>query len=113
MFHILHPQDQRKSAIAKVAFEGASHGAGISFFQGDLAPGKGPGLHQHPYPETCIVLGGRAALVVGGEETVAAAGDIVVIAPATPHRFTAIGDERLEMICVHASDRFVIDWVVD
>jgi len=36
-----------------------------------------------------------------------------VIGPATPHRFTATGAERLEMVCVHASDRFVIEWLGD
>jgi mannose-6-phosphate isomerase-like protein (cupin superfamily) len=113
MFHILHPRDQKKGEIAKVAFEGASYGAGISFFQGDLPPGRGPGLHQHPYSETCIVLSGRASMVVGGEEVVASAGDIVVIHPATPHRFTAIGEERLDMVCIHASDRFIIEWLGD
>jgi mannose-6-phosphate isomerase-like protein (cupin superfamily) len=113
MLHILHPEDQRKGEIAKVAFEGGSYGAGVFFFQGNLPPGKGPGLHRHPYPETCIVLAGRAAMVVGGEEVVAGAGDIVVIGSATPHRFTAIGDERLDMVCVHASDRFIIEWLTD
>ena len=49
-------------------------------------------------------------MVVDGEEVVAGAGDIVVIGSATPHRFTAIGEERLDMVCVHASDRFVIEW---
>jgi len=80
---------------------------------GNLAPGKGPGLHRHPYAETCIVLAGRVAMVVGGEEVVAVAGDIVVIGPATPHRFTAIGDQRLDMVCVHASDRFIIESIAD
>jgi mannose-6-phosphate isomerase-like protein (cupin superfamily) len=111
MFHILHPRDQRKGEIAKVVFEGEPYRAGVSFFQGDLPPGKGPGLHQHPYSETCIVLAGQAAMVVGGEEVVAGPGDIVVIEPATPHRFTAIGAERLDMVCVHASDRIVIEWL--
>jgi len=113
MFHILHPQDQRKGQIAKIAFEGAPYGAGVSFFQGNLSPGMGPGLHQHPYSETCIVLAGRVAMVVGGEAAVAGAGDIIVIAPATPHRFAAIGDEQLDMICVHASERILIDWLGD
>ncbi len=113
MYRILNRCDQRKGAIATVEFEGESYGAGISFFEGNLAPGKGPGLHQHPYPETCIVLSGQAAMVVDGEEVVAGAGDIVVIGAATPHRFTAIGDERLDMICIHASDRFVIEPVSD
>lgn len=113
MFRILRPEDQQKGNIARVAFEGADYRAGVSFFQGNLPPGKGPGLHQHPYSETCIVLAGRAAMVVGGEEVVAGAGDIVVIEPATPHRFTAVGDERLDMVCVHASERFVIEWLGD
>ena len=109
MFHILHRGDQRKGAIAAVEFEGKPYGAGVSFFQGNLPPGKGPGLHQHPYSETCIVLSGEAAMVVDGEEVVANAGDIVVIGPATPHRFTAIGRERLAMVAIHASDRFIIE----
>jgi mannose-6-phosphate isomerase-like protein (cupin superfamily) len=50
-------------------------------------------------------------MVVDGEEVVAGAGDIVVIGSATPHRFTAIGDERLNMVCIHASDRFVIEYL--
>ena len=109
MFHILHRCDQRKGAIATVEFEGEPYVAGVSFFLGNLPPGKGAGLHKHPYAETCIVLSGQAAMVVDGEEVVARAGDIVVIGSATPHRFTACGDERLDMVCVHASDRFVIE----
>jgi mannose-6-phosphate isomerase-like protein (cupin superfamily) len=109
MFEIVNRCDQRKGSIATVEFEGEAHGAGVSFFLGNLAPGKGPGLHQHPYAETCIVLSGRAAMVVDGEEVIAGADDIVVIGPATPHRFTAIGDERLDMVCLHASGRFIIE----
>jgi mannose-6-phosphate isomerase-like protein (cupin superfamily) len=111
MFHILHRRDQKKGAIAAVEFEGEPYGAGVSFFLGNLEPGKGPGLHQHPYAETCIVLSGKAAMVVDGEEIAAGTGDIVVIGPATPHRFTAIGDERLDMVCIHDTDRFVIERV--
>ena len=109
MFHILHRSDQRKGAIAAVEFEGEPYGAGVSFFLGNLEPGKGPGLHQHPYSETCLVLSGRAAMSVDGEEVVAGAGDIIVIGAETPHRFTAIGDERLDMVCIHASSHFLIE----
>ncbi len=113
MFQILRPCDQRKGSIAAVEFEGEPYGAGVSFFLGHLQPGQGPGLHRHPYPETCIVISGRAAMVVDGNEVIAGAGDIVVIGPETPHRFTAIGDEQLDMVCVHASKRFVIERVAD
>src|SRR5262245_46625420 len=60
---------------------------------------RGPGLHKHPYSEICIVCSGRVAIIVGGEEKIAGSGDIVVIGPETSHRFTAIGDERLDMVC--------------
>lgn len=109
MFHILKPCDQRKGTIATVEFEGEPYDAGVSFFGGNLPPGKGPRLHKHPYSETCIVRSGQAAMVVDAKEVVAGPGDIIVIGPATPRYFTAIGDERLEMVCVHASDRFIID----
>lgn len=109
MLHIVHRRNQRKGKIATVEFEGRAYEAGISFFLGHLEPGEGPGLHQHPYSETCIVLSGQAAMVVDGKEAVAGAGDIVVIGPSTPHRFTAIGNQRLDMVCVHAADRFVIE----
>jgi mannose-6-phosphate isomerase-like protein (cupin superfamily) len=113
MFHILRRGDQRQGAIAAVEFEGQPYGAGVSFFLGDLAPGKGPGLHKHPYAETCIVRSGQAAMTVDGEEVVAGPGDIVVIGPEAPHRFTAVGEDRLNMVCIHASDRFIIEWLND
>ena len=113
MVRIVKRCDQRKGSIAAVEFEGEPYGAGVSFFLGNLQPGQGPGLHRHPYPETCIVISGQAAMVVDGKDVVAGTGDIVVIGPETPHRFTAIGGERLDMICVHASDRFVIERVGD
>ena len=111
MFHILHRHEQRKGAIAEVVFEGEPYDAGISFFAGGLEPGKGPGLHKHPYSETCVIHSGRVAMIVAGEMIVAGPGDIFVIKPETPHRFTAIGDEKAVAVCIHASDRFIIEWL--
>lgn len=113
MFHILHRGGQRKGAIAEVEFEGEPYGSGVSFFVGNLEPGKGPRLHKHPYSETCIVQSGRAAMTIAGGVIVAGPGDIVVIKPEVPHRFTAIGDEKLIAVCIHSSDRFIIDWLND
>jgi quercetin dioxygenase-like cupin family protein len=111
MHHILRREDQKKGRIAAVEFEGETYGASLSFFIGDLSPGNGPGLHKHPYPETCIVRAGRVAMMVDGQEVIGNAGDIIVIAAETPHSFKAIGEERLEAICIHASDRFIIEWI--
>jgi mannose-6-phosphate isomerase-like protein (cupin superfamily) len=57
--------------------------------------------------------GAIATVEFEGEPYCAGAGDIVVIGPATPHRFAAIGDERLDMVCAHASDRFIIECLSD
>ena len=111
MFHVLHRSHKRKGAIAAVEFEGKPYSAGASFFLGDLAPGKGPKLHKHPYPEICIVRSGRAHMTIDGKEVFPGAGDIIVIEPDAPHRFAAIGDERLELIGIHGSNHFVIEWL--
>jgi mannose-6-phosphate isomerase-like protein (cupin superfamily) len=50
-------------------------------------------------------------VTIDGKEVVAGPGDIVVIGPNTPHRFTAIGTVQLHAIAIHASDRFVIEWL--
>jgi mannose-6-phosphate isomerase-like protein (cupin superfamily) len=111
VYRILHPDEQTRGRIAAVEFEGSDHGAGLSFFIGDLEPGRGPPMHRHPYAETCILRSGRAAMTIDGQEVIAGPGDIVVIGPGTPHRFIAIGEERLVAVCIHASERFVIEWV--
>lgn len=113
MFRVLKPGDQRKGAIADVEFEGEPYDAGVSFFIGNAQPGKGPPLHQHPYAEVCVVRSGQVAMTADGQEVIARAGDIAVIGPGTPHKFVAIGDERLDMVCIHATGRFIIEWLGD
>lgn len=89
-------------------FEGEPYGADVSFMLGDLPPGAGPGLHTHPYAEVCIVRSGRAAMTVDGRQVIAGPGDILVIGPETSHSFVADGEERLDMVCIHVSHRFII-----
>lgn len=113
MHHILQRSEQQKGTIAAVEFEGGLYDAGVSFFIGDLEPGQGPGLHKHPYSETCIIHSGQVEATIDGKVVVAGAGDILVINPETPHGLTAIGKERLVAVCIHASDRFIIDWLSD
>lgn len=114
MLHILRPGDQRRGAIATTEFEGGPYGTGFPFFVGSAAPGSsGPRLHRHPYAEVCIVRAGQAEMTVDGKELVAGPGDIIVVGPGASHRFRAIGDEWLDMVCIHASDRFIIEWLAD
>lgn len=98
-------------ASRTVRFEGYEHGSGVSFFLVDNDPGQGPGLHVHPYAETWIIRAGEAEFTLGRERTRARPGDIVVGAAGIPHKFRNVGSGRLEMVCIHASDRIIQRWV--
>ena len=104
---VLRAADRAPSRSRTVRFEGAAHGADISFFAVDNDPGQGPGLHIHPYPETWIVHSGRARLVAGEETTEVGPGDIAVVPPWVPHKFTNVGEGRLVIFCVHAAGTMV------
>jgi quercetin dioxygenase-like cupin family protein len=108
---VLRKGEQRRNATGILPIEGENYGAAVSLFLVDIAPGSGPGRHRHPYAETWIVRGGRARIVVDGRETVAEPGDIVVIEPGETHEFKSIGDERLDIVCIHPSPRFVTEWL--
>lgn len=94
-------------------FVGADHGADVSFFWVDAAPGTGPERHFHPYTETWVVLGGQADVEAGDERVLAVAGDVVTVTAGTVHRFRAAGEGRLAMVCIHASPVLIQDFVDD
>lgn len=92
--------------------EGRDVGGTVSFIVVSTDEvGAGPRLHQHPYDETFVIRGGAAEFVVGSESLVGRAGQVIVVAPYTPHKFSNLGDGRLEMINIHANDHFVTEWL--
>jgi mannose-6-phosphate isomerase-like protein (cupin superfamily) len=49
---------------------------------------------------------------IAGEEVVEAGGGQVVVVPAgVPHRFVNSGSGRLRQIDIHASERFITEWL--
>jgi mannose-6-phosphate isomerase-like protein (cupin superfamily) len=90
-----------------ISFEGEGYGSAVSFFHVNNKPGDGPDLHRHPYPETWILRSGKARVTAGDESFEAGPGDIMVVSAQTPHKFKNIGNERLEIICIHPSPRFI------
>jgi mannose-6-phosphate isomerase-like protein (cupin superfamily) len=90
-----------------VTFEGEPHGSGVSFFLVNNDPGSGPDLHKHPYPETWIVRSGTARVTAGDHEIDVGPGDIAVVSAETPHKFKNTGTGKLDIICIHASPRFI------
>lgn len=93
-------------------WQGDSRGAGISIICNRIeAPGGGPRLHRHPYPETFLVRLGTGLFIVGDETIQAGEGSILVVAAMTPHKFSNFGPGPLETIDIHESGRFVTEWL--
>ena len=104
--------DQLQVVGATREFEGCRHGdVGLSFILVSGAPGSGPRLHRHPYAEVFVVQSGRATFTVDGETLEAVAGQVVVVQPGQAHTFVNSGDGPLCQIDIHASARFVTEWL--
>ncbi len=85
-------------------FEGRDHGSGVTMFITEHDAGQGADLHRHPYSETFVVREGTVRFTVGDGAVDASAGQIVVVPPNTWHGFKGTSDEKLRMVCIHASD---------
>ena len=90
---------------------GADHGATVSLIFDHSDPGAGPRLHRHPYDETWIVQEGSVTFQAGNERLHASPGDVVIVPPETPHKFTNDGPGQSVMVCIHASPEFVTEWL--
>jgi mannose-6-phosphate isomerase-like protein (cupin superfamily) len=90
---------------------GDDHGASITLLLVDAAVGRGVALHRHPYDEVIVVVEGEATLDDGVETRVVAAGDVVIVPAGQPHGFKNTGTARLRQIDIHASPRFLTEWL--
>ena len=91
--------------------EGEEHGATVSIILDESQPGSGPRLHRHPYDETWVVIAGTLTFQAGDEHLTAAPGDIIIVPPDTPHRFTNDGPGPSQLVCIHAHPTFVTEWL--
>jgi mannose-6-phosphate isomerase-like protein (cupin superfamily) len=107
MYKVIRSGEPLPTLGGTVRFEGELYGAGVSFFLVNNQPGTGPDLHKHPYSETWIVRSGNARITAEDQDIEVGPGDIIVVTPETPHKFKNIGTERLDIICIHASPRFI------
>jgi quercetin dioxygenase-like cupin family protein len=92
-------------------FDGASHGAQMSFILALNPPGSGPALHRHPYEETFSVEEGTVRLTVGEHQLEASAGDVVVVPAGVPHGFVNVGPAPMRSINVHPVARMQTEWL--
>jgi quercetin dioxygenase-like cupin family protein len=86
-------------------------GANVCLIFIDLEPGDGPRLHRHPYEEIFILIEGRATFTIGSNTVEASAGQVLIAKPGVAHKFVNSGDGTLRQIDIHASDRFVTEWL--
>ena len=104
--------DELRNANNSLEFEGADHGgAALSFFVVDAVPGRGPSLHTHDYAEVFIVLEGRATFRGADGDHEVSGGHVVIASAGEPHAFVNSGDGPLRSVNIHASPRFVTDWL--
>ena len=84
--------DELPQSNNSLEFEGADHdGVGVSFFLVDAAPGRGPSLHTHDYPEIFIMLEGQASFRGPDGEVEVSAGEVVVVPARRAPRLQRVG----------------------
>jgi mannose-6-phosphate isomerase-like protein (cupin superfamily) len=91
--------------------KGEDHGVSISLIIDESEPGQGPRLHRHAYDETWVIQEGNVTFQAGEERLHAGPGDIAMIPPGVPHKFTNDGPGRSRIVCIHASPRIVGEWL--
>ena len=95
-------------------FEGHHHGdTRISFIVIDAPAGGGPKLHKHPYEEVFVVQEGSVTFTAGDDVIEASGGQVVVVPAGVPHKFVNSGAGRLRQVDIHASERFITEWLED
>jgi mannose-6-phosphate isomerase-like protein (cupin superfamily) len=91
--------------------QGHNHNATVSIIVIDAPPGSGPKLHRHPYEEVFVIQQGRVTFTAGDETIEATGGQVVVVPTGVAHKFTNSGTGQLRQVDIHASERFVTEWL--
>ncbi len=103
-------------ARGETAYEFEGHhydDTGVSFFLVDAPPGSGPKLHRHPYEEVFVVQEVIATFTAGKDVIEVKGGQVVVVPAGVPHKFVNSGTGRLRQVDIHASERFITEWLED
>ena len=102
----VHAIEEFRLSDALVRFQGGDQ-VPLSVFVAEYPRGDGPPLHIHPYAELFLVERGAVKFTAGDEETEISAGNIVVVAAETKHRFEGASDELSRVVSVHPAAEVV------
>jgi quercetin dioxygenase-like cupin family protein len=72
------------------------------------SPGYCMPTHTHPHEQIGMVLSGKAALWIGGDETILRPGDFYSIPANVPHNDICIGDEPFVEMVFYPAGKEVI-----
>lgn len=112
MSYIVLNQDDLTRDGNTYEFEGSQYGdTNVSFIWIDMPPGDGVRLHKHPYQEIFIVQEGSATFTIGSTTLTARAGQIVIVPPDLPHKFTNSAGERLKQVDIHVTAQIITEWL--
>jgi mannose-6-phosphate isomerase-like protein (cupin superfamily) len=75
------------------------------------APGAGPDVHRHPYPEVFVIESGEATFQLGEDEVVGRGGQVAIAPAGVAHGFTNTGSGELRLVAVHGAGRFDTEWL--
>jgi mannose-6-phosphate isomerase-like protein (cupin superfamily) len=92
-------------------FQGYHYDASVSFIVVEASPGSGPKLHKHPYEEVFVVQEGNATFTAGEEVIEVSGGQVMVVPAGVAHKFVNTGAGRLRQVDIHASGRYVTEWL--
>jgi quercetin dioxygenase-like cupin family protein len=90
--------------------EGAEIGANATLILTDMAAGRGPRLHKHPYGEVWVVIEGATRFTAGEETIEATTGDVVHVEAEMPHKLV-VTQGPAKMVCIHTAPKFHTDWL--
>jgi mannose-6-phosphate isomerase-like protein (cupin superfamily) len=89
---------------------GNEHRLPISLILVHSAPGTGPDMHRHPYPEVFVIEQGQATFRVDDTEVVGEGGQIVIAPANAYHGFTNTGTGELRLTAIHTAPSFDTEW---
>ena len=110
----LHRLDALAMSPTAFLFEGHAHGEPLvdaSLFVTTSPPGRGPGLHVHPYPELFLVEDGPVRFRIGEDALDVTAGHVLVVPAGTQHGFTNTGSSPSRVLSVHPRGAVEQTWL--
>ena len=92
---ILHWNEIEREQMNPLLLRQALHGVSMTVARLEITKGAVVPLHHHVNEQITLMLEGKLRFVIDGVESIAVAGEIVVIPPNAPHLVEALEDSAV------------------